>query len=78
MIGGHGPVGRREDVVEAIACLEELRDAVLRGLKAGKSVADLKRSVNPDRDRSWANFDRWRELNIEGLARDPRQTGQVD
>lgn len=77
MIGGHGPVGVKSDVADGIAYLEELRAAVLKGLKAGKSVDELKQSVKMEKYRTWASYDSWRELNVQGMARHLKETDAV-
>ena len=75
MIGGHGPVGMKSDVADGIAYLEELRAAVLRGLNAGESVDELKQSVKMEKYRTWAAYDQWRELNVQGMARYLAESG---
>ena len=77
MIGGHGPVGVKSDVADGIAYLDELRAAVLQGLKAGKSVDELKQSVKMEKYRAWASYDNWRELNVEGMARHLVESGEA-
>ena len=77
MIGGHGPVGVKSDVADGIAYLEELRAAVLKGLKAGKSVDELKQSIKMKKYRTWASYDNWRELNVQGMARYLVESGQA-
>lgn len=68
-IGGHGPLGNKTDVTNGLAYLEELRAAVREGLKAGKSVAQLKKDIKMEKYQSWAAYDLWRASNIEGMAR---------
>lgn len=77
MIGGHGPVGVKSDVSAGIAYLEELRAEVLQGLNQGKTVAELKRSVKMEKYSNWAAYDRWRELNVQGMARYLTESGAV-
>jgi glyoxylase-like metal-dependent hydrolase (beta-lactamase superfamily II) len=77
MIGGHGPVGVKSDVGAGIAYLEELRAEVLKGLKAGKSVDELKQSVTMEKYKDWAAYDNWRELNVQGMARYLSESGAV-
>ncbi len=77
MIGGHGPVGVKSDVADGIAYLDELRAAVLKGLKAGRSVEELKQSVKMEKYSAWASYDRWRELNVLGMARYLVESGEV-
>lgn len=77
LVGGHGPVGVKADIDDALAYLQELRNAVLKGLKAGKSVAQLTDSITMEKYKNWANYDRWLALNIAGMARHLKQTGAV-
>lgn len=77
MIGGHGPVGVKSDVADGIAYLEELRAEVLQGLKAGKSVDELKQSVTMEKYKDWAAYDNWRELNVQGMARYLSESGAL-
>ena len=77
MIGGHGPVGVKSDVADGLAYLEELRAAVLKGLKAGKSVDDLKQSIKMEKYRTWASYDNWLELNVQGMARYLVESGEA-
>jgi glyoxylase-like metal-dependent hydrolase (beta-lactamase superfamily II) len=78
LLGGHGPVGVKRDVSDGIAYLEELRAAVLSGLQAGKSVDELKQQVTMDKYKEWAAYDRWRELNVQGMARHLKESGAVE
>ncbi len=77
LIGGHGPVGVKGDVADSIAYLEELRAEVLKGLKAGKSVDQLKQSIKMEKYKTWAAYDNWRELNVQGMARHLVESGEV-
>jgi len=77
LIGGHGPVGVKRDVGLGLAYLEEMRAEVLRGLQAGKSVDELKASVTMEKYRGWQNYDDWRALNVEGMARHLQESGAV-
>lgn len=77
LIGGHGPVGVKRDVGLGLAYLEELRADVLKGLRAGKSVDELRRSVTMEKYRDWQSYDQWRRLNIEGMARYLTESGAV-
>lgn len=78
LIGGHGPVGKKADVAAGIVYLEELRAGVLKGLKAGKSVDELKASVKMEKYKSWGSYDQWRALNVEGMARYLKESGAVN
>ena len=77
LIGGHGPVGTKKDVSAGIAYLEEMRAAVLEGLKAGKSVDELKQTVLMEKYKDWGSYDQWRELNVQGMARHLVESGTV-
>ncbi|NIP18218.1 MAG: hypothetical protein GWM87_08730 [Xanthomonadales bacterium] len=78
LAGGHGPVGVKSHVSEGIAYLEEMRAAVLEGLKAGKSVDDLAASITMDAYSDWLNYADWRELNVRGMARHLLESGLVE
>ena len=78
LVGGHGPVGVKADVDDALAYLQELRAEVLKGLKAGKSVDELSNSIKMTKYRDWANYDNWLKLNIQGMARYLKASGAVD
>jgi len=78
LVGGHGPVGVKADVDDALAYLQELRAEVLKGLKAGKSVDELSNSIKMTKYRDWANYDNWLKLNIQGMARYLQASGAVD
>ncbi|MCP4769287.1 MAG: MBL fold metallo-hydrolase [Gammaproteobacteria bacterium] len=77
LIGGHGPVGTKKDVSAGIAYLEELRAAVLEGLKAGHSVDELKKTVLMEKYKTWGSYDQWRALNVQGMARHLVESGTV-
>ncbi len=77
MIGGHGPVGDKRDVAGGLMYLEELRAEVLKGLRAGKSVDEIKASVKMENYRDWGSYDQWRELNVQGMARHLTESGAV-
>ncbi|MGI9525386.1 MAG: MBL fold metallo-hydrolase [Hyphomicrobiaceae bacterium] len=74
----HGRVGVKEDATDARRYIEELRGAVLAGLKAGKSVDELAEQVKMERYASWLQYKAWRELNVRGMARFLAESGQVN
>jgi glyoxylase-like metal-dependent hydrolase (beta-lactamase superfamily II) len=69
LIPGHGPVGRKEHVRAFRVYMEELRDQVLAGVRAGRSVAELKETVRMERYAGWAGYADMRPLNVEGMYR---------
>jgi glyoxylase-like metal-dependent hydrolase (beta-lactamase superfamily II) len=77
LVGGHGPVGVKNDVTDGKVYLEELRASVLEGLQAGKSVDELAQSITMDKYKDWINFNEWRELNVRGMARHLKESGAV-
>lgn len=76
--GGHGPMGVKEDVTAGRIYMEELREQVLQGLKAGQSVDELANSVTMDEYKDWGSYDQWRELNVRGMARHLDAIGAVE
>ena len=78
LVGGHGAVGVKRDIDDALVYLQELRAAVLEGLKAGKTVEQLSNSISMDKYKSWANYDNWLVLNIQGMARHLKAVGAVN
>jgi len=78
LVGGHGPVGVKSDVTAGRIYMEELRAAVLNGLREGKSVDELAQSVTMDKYKDWISYDAWRELNVRGMARYLQKSGAVE
>ena len=74
----HGKIGVKEDAKNARIYMEKLREQVLAGLKAGTSVDDLVKSITLDEYKDWGQYDRWRGLNIQGMARFLKESGQVN
>jgi glyoxylase-like metal-dependent hydrolase (beta-lactamase superfamily II) len=69
LLPGHGKVGRREHVAMFRGYLEDLRDAVLQGARAGKTVEQLKQEIKLEKYAGWENYEAYRTLNIEGMYR---------
>ena len=67
----------KADAADVRKYIEELRGQVLAGLKAGKSEDELAEAVTMDAYRDWGQYDAWRALNVRGMARFLKQTGQV-
>lgn len=74
---GHGPIAAKQDATDMREYIEKLKAAVTAELKAGKSVDDAITSVTMDDYKGWGAYDRWRELNIRGMARWLKESGQV-
>ncbi len=77
LVGGHGPVGDKSAIGENSAYLSELRDQVLAGLKAGKTVEELQAEVTMDAYKDWGAYEQWRALNVAGMARWLKESGQI-
>lgn len=77
-VGGHGRVGEKADVAAGLGYLNEMRDQVLAGLKAGKTLEQLQDEVTMDAYKDWGNYDQWRALNIAGMALWLQESGQVN
>ncbi|MFD1156346.1 MBL fold metallo-hydrolase [Roseovarius aestuarii] len=75
---GHGAIGTKDDLVNAYTYMVDLQAEVLDGLKAGKSVEQLKSEVTMDAYKDWGQYDAWRGENIEGMARYLKASGQAD
>lgn len=74
----HGSVGVKADAADARKYMEALRSRVLDGLKAGKSIDELARSVTMAEYKDWGQYKAWRELNVRGMARFLKESGQVN
>jgi len=74
----HGNVGVKADATDARIYMEKLKQQVLDGLKAGKSVDELAASVTMDEYKDWQEYAAWRELNVRGMARFLKESGQVN
>jgi glyoxylase-like metal-dependent hydrolase (beta-lactamase superfamily II) len=66
---GHSTLGSKLDIAEQRAYLELLRARVQAGIKAGKPLPEIKRTVTMDEFSGWAAYNDWREMNIEGMHR---------
>ena len=69
LVPGHGPLGNRQSVTAFRNYLEDLRDQVTVLAREGKSVDEVKRTVNLDKYKAWAGFEQMSQLNIEGMYR---------
>jgi glyoxylase-like metal-dependent hydrolase (beta-lactamase superfamily II) len=74
----HGKVGKKSDTADVRKYMVTLRERVLAGLKAGKSVDDLAKSVTMAEYKDWQQYDAWRELNVRGMARFLKESGQAE
>lgn len=73
----HGNVGVKSDAEDVITYMEKLKSSVMAGLKAGKTVDQLKQELTMDEYKDWLRYEDWRSLNIEGMADFLKKSGQL-
>ena len=78
LAGGHGELGVKHDATGGRIYLEDLRADVLTGLQAGKTVEELSQTIMMDKYKDWGNYDQWRALNVQGMARHLKESGAVN
>jgi hypothetical protein len=61
-------LGGKQDVADNRRHLEDLHAAVLAGLREGKSVEDMRKSIPLEAYADWGQYEVWRPLNIQGMA----------
>ena len=64
---GHGAMGTKQDVVDHRRYHEDLYNAVVAAVRAGKSLEEMKASITLDEYKDWGSFGNWHELNIAGV-----------
>ena len=69
LVPGHGPLGTKADAAEHRRYLQALYDAVLDAARKGQTLEEMKRSITLEDFKSMGMYDKWRELNIEGMYR---------
>ena len=74
---GHSRLGKMADVVEAREYVEWLRAAVAAELKAGKTVDEIVANLDTSAYSGMIAYKAWRDLNIQGMARWLRESGEV-
>jgi len=66
---GHGPVGRKEHVLEYIEFMDALIAAVQQGIDRGESLEQIQAALELPQYAEWTRYDEHFELNIEGVYR---------
>ncbi|MBL26409.1 MAG: MBL fold metallo-hydrolase [Rhodospirillaceae bacterium] len=66
---GHGRVGTRDDVAPHRRYMEDLRAQVAQGMQQGKSLDEIRQSVDLSAYKDFGEYDNWLSLNIEGMHR---------
>lgn len=66
-VGGHADIGNKFDVQRYLNYLQDLYDAVINDIHEGKSLDEIKQSVQLENYSDLKQFDQWLPLNIEGV-----------
>ena len=66
---GHDRLGRKEHVRNLRGYIEDLRNEVLRYVRQGKTVDEIKGLVKMEKYRGWSRYEEWLPLNVEGMYR---------
>ena len=74
---GHSRLGDKSDATAAREYVEWLRSAVAAEMKAGRPVTDIVASLDTTAYQDWMAYGTWRDLNIEGMARWLKESGEV-
>jgi glyoxylase-like metal-dependent hydrolase (beta-lactamase superfamily II) len=77
LLPGHGRNGTMSDVTGGRVYIEELRAGVKAALGEGKSAEEIIASDLMSQYSDWLAYDRFREPNIQGMARWLKETGQA-
>lgn len=67
--GGHGSVFDKRFVTETREYFEDLASAVSAGMAAGRSLEELKETIDLPKYRDWRNYERLRAKNVEAAYR---------
>ncbi len=77
MSPGHSRLGDKADAVEAREYVEWLRAAVAAELEAGKTADEVVAGLDTSAYQDWGAYGMWRDLNIQGMARWLKESGEV-
>jgi glyoxylase-like metal-dependent hydrolase (beta-lactamase superfamily II) len=77
MAPGHSVIGTKQDATDVRVYIEEMRDAVKAALAEGQSEAEIIASDIGADYREWTTYEMWRDLNIQGMIRWLKETGQA-
>ncbi len=75
---GHSRLGDKADATADREYIEWLRDAVAAELRAGRTVEEIVAGLDTSAYADRGNYDQWRDLNIQGMARWLRESGTVE
>ena len=77
MLPGHSRLGDQSDADEALDYIQWLKEAVAGQLRAGKSVEEIVADLDTSRWSEMMAYDDWRDLNIQGMARWLKESGEL-
>ncbi|HUS55893.1 MAG TPA: MBL fold metallo-hydrolase [Thermohalobaculum sp.] len=77
MSPGHSRMGNKADATQAREYVEWLRAAVTTELKAGKTADEVVANLDTSAYKDWMAYDMWRDLNVQGMARWLKESGEV-
>ncbi len=77
MAPGHSRLGDKADATQAREYVEWLRAAVAAELNAGKSADEVVAGLDTSAYQDWGAYAMWRDLNIQGMARWLKESGEV-
>ena len=69
LVPGHGPLGRKEHVKAYRDYMEDLQGQVLKHVRAGKTLDEIKTLVDLKKYEGWVGYKDFAMLNIEGMHR---------
>ena len=69
LVPGHGPMGKKQDVRNHRAYLDNLYEKVLKAARGGKSLQQMQQSIRLEKYKDWGQYESWLPLNIEGMYR---------
>lgn len=74
---GHSVIGTKEDATDVRLYVEHLKESVKAALSEGKTEAEILASGITDDYKGWGGYEQLRDLNIQGMIRWLKETGQV-
>jgi glyoxylase-like metal-dependent hydrolase (beta-lactamase superfamily II) len=77
MSPGHSRLGNKADAVEAREYVEWLRAAVTAELNAGKTAEQVVADLDTSAYAGMMAYDMWRDLNVQGMARWLKESGEI-
>jgi glyoxylase-like metal-dependent hydrolase (beta-lactamase superfamily II) len=77
MLPGHSRNGTKQDAADARIYVEKLRDGVRAALADGKTEEEIVASDLMSDYSDWLAYDQFRDLNIQGMVRWLKESGQA-